>query len=224
MGGPQSWDNAWDVSAMSNYNTITSLAESPQQEGLLYAGTDDGLIHVTENGGQSWTKIEVGSMAGVPQTAFINDIRADLFDPNTVYVAMDNHKYGDFQPYLQVSRDRGQTWQSLAESLPDKALVWRLVQDQRAKNLLFAATEAGIYVTFDGGVQWTKLTGGLPRISFRDIQIHRREDDLVAASFGRGIFILDDLAPLREIAEGKTTAQPTLFSSRRAWWYFPGLI
>ena len=221
MGGTQSWDNAWDVSAMSNYNTITSLSESPIQEGLLYAGTDDGIIQVTEDGGQTWTKIEVASMPGVPKTAFINDIRADLYDANTVYVALDNHKYGDFKPYLQVSHDQGRTWESLADRLPDKSLVWRLVQDHQEKNLMFTATESGVFVTFDRGKQWTKLTGGLPRISFRDIQIHRRENDLVGASFGRGIFILDDLTPLREIASGKPKTAGSLFSTRRAWWYFP---
>ena len=100
MGKQQSWDNAWDVKAMSQYNTITSLAESPKQEGLLYAGTDDGIIQVSENGGSSWTKVELGSIKGIPSTAFVNDIRADLFDANTVYAALDNHKYGDFKPYI----------------------------------------------------------------------------------------------------------------------------
>ncbi|NND52385.1 MAG: glycosyl hydrolase, partial [Saprospiraceae bacterium] len=94
-GKQQSWDNAWDVGAMSNYNTITSLAESPQQEGLIYAGTDDGIIQVTENGGSSWRKITLGSIKGLPSTPFVNDVRADLFDANVVYAALDNHKYGD---------------------------------------------------------------------------------------------------------------------------------
>ena len=93
------WDAPWDMYAMSDYNTITSLAESPLEEGLLYAGTDDGLIHVSQNGGKEWRKIEVGNLPGVPKTAFVNDIRADLHDADTVYVALDNHKYGDFSPY-----------------------------------------------------------------------------------------------------------------------------
>jgi hypothetical protein len=101
---------------MSDYNTITSLAESPLKEGLLYAGTDDGLIQVSEDGGENWRRIEVGSLPGVPATAFINDIRADLHDADTVYVALDNHKYGDFKPYLLVSRNRGRSWESLADA------------------------------------------------------------------------------------------------------------
>jgi photosystem II stability/assembly factor-like uncharacterized protein len=220
MGSTQSWDNAWDISAMSNYNTITSLAESPQQEGLIYAGTDDGLIHVSENGGGNWRRIEVSAFPGVPARAFVNDIRADLFDSETVYVAMDNHKQGDFKPYLYVSHDRGQTWKSIVGNIPDRTLIWRTVQDHVQANLLFAATEFGIYFTVDGGVKWLKLKGGLPTISFRDIKIHRREDDLVVASFGRGIFILDDMGTLRELAAGKPKSAGTLFGTRRAWWYF----
>jgi photosystem II stability/assembly factor-like uncharacterized protein len=221
MGSTQSWDNAWDVSAMSNYNTITSLAESPQQEGLLYAGTDDGLIQVSEDGGENWRRIEVGNLPGCPATAFVNDIRADLHDVNAVYVALDNHKYGDFQPYLYKSSDRGATWESLAKSIPNRTLVWRLVQDHVQPGLMFLATEFGILVTFDGGQNWTKLKGGLPTISFRDIHIQRRENDLVGASFGRSIYILDDLVPLREIAAGLQKDEATLFSTRNAWWYFP---
>ncbi len=221
MGGVQSWDNAWDLMAMSTYNTITSLAESPGEEGLLYAGTDDGLIHVSEDGGENWRRIEVGSLPGVPATAFVNDIRADLHDADTVYVALDNHKYGDYRPYLLKSTDRGRTWQSIAGNLPERLLVWRLVQDHVRGELLFAATEFGIYFSINGGQVWTPLKGGLPTISFRDIQIHRREDDLVAASFGRGIYVLDDLSPLREVSSEMLAADATLFPVRRAWWYFP---
>ncbi len=220
MGSTQSWDNAWDVSAMSNYNTITSLAESPKQEGLIYVGTDDGLIQVTEDGGSTWRTVEVSSLPGVPVRAFVNDIRADLFDANTVYVALDNHKYGDFRPYVFVSRDRGKSWTSISGDLPARTLVWRLVQDHQQSNLLLAATEFGIYFTVDRGEHWVQLKGGLPTISFRDIQIHRREDDVVAASFGRGIYVLDDLKPLRAIAAGVPNAEPVLFPTRDAWWYF----
>ena len=221
MGGTQSWDNPWDVSAMSTYNTITSLAESPKQEGLLYAGSDDGLIHVSEDAGENWRKIEVGSLPGVPDTAFVNDIRADLFDANTVYVALDNHKFGDYQPYLLKSTDRGKTWQSIASNLPEPLLVWRLVQDHVKSGLLFAATEFGIYFSINGGARWTRMKAGLPTISFRDIHIHRRENDLVCASFGRSIYVLDDLSPLREISEETLQAEAKLFPTRKAWWYFP---
>jgi len=221
MGQTRSWDNAWDVLAMSNYNTITSLAESPKVEGLLWAGTDDGLVQVSEDGGDHWRAIEVGSMPGVPPTAFVNDIKADLFDADTAYVALDNHKFGDFEPYLVKTTDRGRTWISLSANLPARTMVWRLVQDHVKPGLLFLATEFGIQFTVDGGERWTKLTGGVPIISFRDLTIQRREDDLVAASFGRGIYILDDMSVFRGISDQQLAEAATLFPTRKAWWYFP---
>ena len=221
MGKKQSWDAPWDVYAMSNYNTITSLAESPKQQGLLYAGTDDGSIQISENDGGSWRSVNVSSMSGVPATAFINDIKADMFDANTVYVALDNHKYGDFTPYLYKSSDKGRTWTSLVNNIPDRTLVWRIVQDHVKPGLMFLATEFGIYVTVNSGKHWTKLEGGVPTISFRDLAIQRRENDLVGASFGRGFYVLDDYTALREISEESLERESILFPVRDAWWYVP---
>jgi photosystem II stability/assembly factor-like uncharacterized protein len=219
MGKTWSWDSPWDLYAMSNYNTITSLAESPLQEGLIYAGTDDGLIQVTEDVGKNWRKIEVGTMPGVPKTAFINDIKADLYDANTLYVALDNHKFGDLSPYLLKSTNRGKSWKSIRGNIPDRTLIWRIVQDHVKPNLLFAATEFGIYFTIDGGKQWVKLGGDVPTISFRDLAIQRRENDLVGASFGRGFFILDDYSVLRNVTSEQLKKEATLFPTRKAWWY-----
>lgn len=217
-GTSQSWDNAWDVGAMSNYNTITSLAESPQQEGLLYAGTDDGLIQVTEDGGENWRKVILNTIKGLPKTPFVNDVRADLFDAKTVYAALDNHKYGDYKPYIIKSIDKGKTWSLINGDLPNKLLIWRLVQDHVIKDLLFAATEFGVYVTLNGGENWVKLESGMPTIPIRDITIQRRENDLVAGSFGRGIFILDDISPLREYDENKNSTAK-LFPIKPVKWY-----
>ena len=222
MGKVQSYDNAWDVGAMSNYNTITSLSESPKQEGLLYAGTDDGLIQISEDGGDNWRKLEVSRISGVPATAFVNDIRADLYDANVVYAALDNHKYGDYKPYLAKSTDKGKSWKLITGNLPEKLLVWRLVQDHVQSSLLFIATEYGIYFTLDGGEKWIQLKGGLPTISFRDITIQRRENDLVAASFGRGFYILDDYSALRTVSEEALAGKEAiLFDTRKAYWYAP---
>lgn len=174
MGKVQSWDSPWDVGAMSNFNTISSLGVSPIEKGLIYAGTDDGIIQVTENNGENWRKIEVGRISGIPSTAFVNDIKADLHDANTVYVALDNHKYGDFKPYLVKSTDRGRTWKSITGNIPDRTMVWRLVQDHIQPNLLFAATEFGIYFSVNGGNRWTKLAGA-PTISFRDLAIQKEK-------------------------------------------------
>lgn len=221
MGKTQGWDEAWDVLAMSNYNTITSLAESPIKAGLIYAGTDDGSIQVTENGGKNWRKINASSLPGVPKTAFINDIKADLFDANTVYVALDNHKFGDYKPYLYKSSNAGKSWKSISGDLPKKNLVWRMVQDYVNKNLMFIGTEFGLYFTLDAGKQWVKLTGDVPTISIRDLVIQKDENDLVAASFGRGFFILDDYSLLRQINKEKLQQAAALFPVKPSWWYMP---
>ncbi|MEM6369288.1 MAG: glycosyl hydrolase [Myxococcota bacterium] len=218
-----SWDSPWDMYAMSTFGTVTSLAESPQQDGLIYAGTDDGLLQVTEDGGGSWRRIPVSSLPGVPEQAFINDIKADLFDVDTVYVALDDHKNGDFQPYLVKSTDRGRSWRSIVGNLPDRHLVWRMVQDHVKPGLLFAGTEFGVFFTVDGGKNWLKLGGKkAPTISFRDLAIQRRENDLVGATFGRGFWILDDYSALREVSAELMAGTPAkLFSVRKAHWYLP---
>ena len=220
MGKKQSWDNAWDIYAMSNYSTITSLSESPVQQGLVYAGTDDGLLQVTEDDGGSWRKIPVSSI-GAPATAFVNDIKADLFDANTFYVCLDNHKFGDYKPYFYKSTDKGKSWKKMTANLPETTLVWRMVQDHVNKNLMFLATEFGIYTSIDGGSKWHQLKGGLPTISFRDLAIQKRENDLVGASFGRGFYVLDDYSPLREVSEESMNKEAHLFPIKDAWWYIP---
>ena len=221
MGRVQSWDNAWDLYAMSNYNTITSLDESPIVPGLLYVGTDDGLVHVSEDDGATWRRIEVGTMPDVPATAFVNHIYADLHDENTVYVVLDNHKYGDFNPYLLKSTNRGNSWESLADDLPERTLIWRIVQDHVDPDLLFVATEFGLSFSNDGGEEWIPFKGGLPTISFRDLTIQKRENDLVAASFGRSFFILDDYSPLRDVNASTLAQDAHLFPVKDAWLYVP---
>lgn len=219
MGRHQGWDNAWDVGAMSNYNTITSLSESPLQEGLLYAGTDDGFIQVSKDGGDNWTKIPVTRL-GIPERSFVNDIKADLFDVNTVYVSLDNHKEGDFNPYLFKSTDQGATWQSISANIPKRTLIWRLVQDHVKKDLLFVATEFGVYTSLNGGSSWQKLPG-TPNMGFRDLVIQKDENDLVAASFGRGFYVLDDYSALREMTSEHLKSKGKLFAPRTAKWYVP---
>jgi hypothetical protein len=221
MGRQWSSTAPWDLLAMSNFNTITSLAESPVAEGVLWAGTDDGLLQVSGDGGSSWRAIPVGSLPGVPSTAFVNDIKADLFSADTAFVCLDNHKYGDFKPYLLKTTDRGRSWTSIAGDLPDRHLVWRLVQDHVEADLLFVATEFGIFFSVDGGSRWIELEGGVPTIAFRDLAIQRRDNDLVGASFGRGFFVLDDYTPLRGISAEALARDAILFPVRAAPWYIP---
>lgn len=219
FGKQQSWDNPWDVGAMSNYNTITSLSESPKEEGLIYAGTDDGIIQTTEDGGKTWRKSMLNSIKGLDHVPFVNDVRADLFDANVVYAAVDNHKYGVYKPYILKSTNKGKSWKIINGDLPQRTLIWRLVQDHINKDLIFAATEYGIYFTYNGGSNWVKLKGGVPTISFRDITIQRREEDLVGASFGRGFFILDDINALRNFNLSVMKQEATLFPIKDALWY-----
>ena len=221
FGEVQKWDNPWDIYAMSNYSTITSLAESPIKAGLIYAGTDDGIIQVTENDGQSWRKVDFSKIPGLPKTAFVNDLKADLFDENTVYAVFDNHKFGDYKPYIYKSTDKGATWRSLASNLPENALLWRVVQDHVSRDLLFLGTEFGVYFTRDGGSNWLKMTGGMPNIAVRDLAIQKRENDLVLATFGRGFYILDDYSALRSVDTQVLQSEATLFKPRKALWYKP---
>ncbi|MEH6407212.1 MAG: glycosyl hydrolase, partial [Leeuwenhoekiella sp.] len=169
------------------------------------------------DGGANWTKITSESIKGIPAKAFVNDIRADLFDAGTVYAALDNHKTGDFKPYLIKSTDKGKTWTSIKGDLPERTIVWRIVQDEKNKNLLFAATEFGVYFTSNGGKNWVELTGGVGQIAFRDIKIQRDAGDLVAGSFGRGIYILDDIEPLRSFDTSVMNEDATLFKVKPAY-------
>ena len=214
-----SWDAAWDLYAMSDYSTITSLSESTLKEDLIWAGTDDGLIHFTEDGGQNWKKIPVSSLPGVPETAFVNDIKADRFDEATAWVVLDNHKTGDLNPYVYQTTDKGKSWKSVRANLPERTLTWRIVQDHKEQKLLFLATEFGIWTTLDAGKNWIQLKGGLPVIPFRDLAIQQRENDLVGASFGRGFYVLDDYSPLRELVNISLPDTAYLFETRPALWY-----
>lgn len=219
MGRTWSYDSSWDLYAMSQFNTITSLSESPLVPGLLYAGTDDGLIQVSENGGQSWRRID--SLPRVPERFFVNDIKADLHDPDTVYVVVDDHKSGDFSPYVLKSENRGRSWRSIAGNLPQRHILWRLVQDHVKPELLFLGSEFGLFFSIDGGGAWTKLEGGTPNIPYRDLVIQTRENDLVGATFGRGFYILDDYTPLRRVTQDMLKNDSVLFPVRRTHWYVP---
>ncbi|MFK5855851.1 MAG: glycosyl hydrolase, partial [Bacteroidota bacterium] len=187
---------AKDVST-SQWGTAVALAESPVKQGLIYVGTDDGLIQVSEDGGKNWTKIS--TFPGVPEYTYVSDILPSQFDENVVYATFNNLKSDDFKPYLLKSSDKGQTWVSIASNLPDDQSLHTIAQDPAMENLLFVGTEFGIYFTIDGGANWVELGAGLPDVAVRDIVVQEREKDLVIATFGRGFYIIDDYSPLREI-------------------------
>ncbi|MFN0179017.1 MAG: VPS10 domain-containing protein [Gemmatimonadales bacterium] len=218
MGRVWSVDALHDNGAMSKYATLTAITESPVQAGVLTVGTDDGLIQVTENGGRTWTR---AAPLPLPPLSFVNDVEASLFDARTVYVAADAHKIGDFTPYLFESTDGGRTWRSIAGNLPKGSIVWSIQQDHVKPDLMFAGTESGVFFTVNRGAHWIKLSGGVPTIPFRDLKVHRRDNDLVGATFGRGVYLLDDYSPLREFAGGALAAEAALFPVRDAWWFVP---
>ncbi len=183
----------------SQWGTAVAFAESPLVEGLLYVGTDDGLIQVSEDGGGSWTKIS--TFPGVPEYTYVSDIFPSSFDGNVVFASFNNMKSDDFKPYLLKSNDKGRTWVSIASDLPEDQSIHSIIQDPVKEDLLFTGTEFGIYFTVDGGSHWVKLGSGLPDIAVRDIVVQEREKDLVIATFGRGFYIIDDYSPLRQITE-----------------------
>ncbi|MFZ0951056.1 MAG: glycosyl hydrolase, partial [Candidatus Sulfotelmatobacter sp.] len=201
----------------SFYGNIVALSESPKKEGLIYVGTDDGLIQVTADGGASWTKYE--KFAGVPDETYVSRLAASLHDANTVYAAFDNHKNEDFKPYLLRSSDAGKTWTSIAGNLPENGPVLAFAEDTVNANLLFAGTEFGAFFTVDGGSHWVQLKGGLPTIAVRDMVLQAREGDLVIATFGRGFYVLDDISALRQIKAESLEQSAALFSVKDSLLY-----
>ena len=193
----------------SLYGNIVSLAESPRKEGLIYLGTDDGLVQTTSDGGQTWTKDD--KFPGVPEMTYVSRLAASNHDAGMVYAAFDNHKNEDFKPYLLKSTDSGKTWTSIAGNLPENGPVLAFAEDTVNRNLLFAGTEFGAFFTIDGGTHWIRLKGGLPTIAVRDMVIQAREGDLVIATFGRGFYVLDDLTPLRQIKPESVEQAAALF-------------
>jgi len=202
----------WSVDAVaknvstSDYGAIVALDESALVEGLLYVGTDDGLIQVSEDGGESWRAVT--SLPAVNDTAYVSDIEASRTDPDVVYATVDDHKRGDFAPYVFRSSDRGRSWSLISEGLPDRGSAYALAVDDEVPGLIFVGTEFGVHFTPDDGESWYELDAGMPTIAVRDLEIQREEDDLVAGTFGRGIRVLDDYSPLRALArrEGEILA------------------
>ncbi len=207
---------AKDVST-SLYGMAVSLAESPVKENLLYVGTDDGLIQVTEDAGENWTKIE--NFPGVPEYTYVSDILPSKFDENVVFASFDNRKRDDFKPYILKSTDKGKTWTSIASNLPENGTVHTIEQDFVNKDLLFAGTEFGIFFSIDGGKIWTQLKSGIPTIAVRDIAIQERESDLALATFGRGFYILDDYSPLRILNKELLDSAAFIFPVKDALMY-----
>ncbi len=196
----------------SLYGNIVALAESPVNPQVLFIGTDDGLIQRTTNGGTTWDKID--NIAGVPERTYVNAVVASTHDANVVYACFNHHKYGDFKPYVYKSTDQGNTWTYISGNLPGRGSAYTIAEDHVDPNLLFVGTEFGVFFTNDGGKEWKQLKAGIPTIAVRDIDIQRRENDLVLGTFGRGFFVLDDYSALRNSKPADLEQDAVLYSVR----------
>jgi photosystem II stability/assembly factor-like uncharacterized protein len=201
----------------SFYGNATALSESPKKEGLIYVGTDDGLLHVTENGGASWRKLD--KFPNVPDNTFVSRLLASQHDANTVFLAFDNHKNSDFAPYLLKSADAGKTWTSIKGDLPANGPVYAIAEDHVNPDLLFVGTEFGLFFTTNGGQKWNRLRGNFPTIAVKDLAIQKQTNDLAVATFGRGFYILDDYTPLRVLKPDTLAQESFLFPVRDALLY-----
>jgi photosystem II stability/assembly factor-like uncharacterized protein len=213
----------WGVDAVAKnastafFGNASALAESQKKDGLIYVGTDDGLVQVTEDGGKNWRKIE--KFPGVGDMAYVSRIITSNHDANTAYVSFDNHQNNDFKPYLLKTTDAGRTWTSLSSNLPKNGPVLAIAEDHVNPNLLFTGTEFGLFFSIDGGQKWIQLKGGMPTIAVRDLNIQKRENDLIVGTFGRGIYILDNYTPLRLVKPEILRQDATVFPIKDALMY-----
>jgi photosystem II stability/assembly factor-like uncharacterized protein len=207
-----------DAIGAETYATVFALIESPHQSGLFWAGTDDGLIHVSRDNGASWQNI---TPPDLPERALISCIEAHPSDPATVYVAATRYKLDDYQPYLYVTRDYGQTWTRITNGIPASDFTRVIRADPVQPGLLYAGTETGIYVSYDDGGNWSRLQLNFPVVPVYDLLI--KGTDLIAGTHGRSIWILDDITPLRRVAAGVPDNRPFLFTPRETVRNLPGV-
>jgi photosystem II stability/assembly factor-like uncharacterized protein len=213
----------WSVDAIAKngstdiYGQLTSIAESKLNENILWVGTDDGLIQLTTDGGKNWTKFD--NLPGVPAMSYVHQIIASQHQQQTAYVCFNHHRYGDFKPYVLKTTDAGKTWKPIQSNLPQRGSVYSIAEDHVDPNLLFVGTEFGVFFSNNGGQEWIQLKAGLPTVAVRDIEIQRRENDLVLATFGRGFYILDDYSVLRRFNKDAMKETALLFPVKESLIY-----
>ena len=204
---------------VQSYGNLTQLTESPKRAGLLYAGADDGSVHVTRDGGKTWTNIST-KFPNLPKNAYVSGIAASAHDENTVYVTFDNHFADDMNSYVFASTDAGNNFRSISEGLPKGQVLNTITEDPRNASVLYAGTEFGLYITPDRGGQWMRLDAGLPTVPVHEVVIHPRDNDMIVATHGRSIWILDDATPLQQLPQAMKT-DAFLFDMRPAMAFNP---
>ena len=213
MGVPGKDPMASKHDGYTGYGYVVTIAESPKLPGILWVGTDDGNVQVSRDGGATWTNVSK-NVPGIGETYHISRVEPSHFDAGTCYLAVDGHRLDDLKPYLFVTKDYGATWTSIVNNLPKWGTVNVVREDAKNKDLLFAGTELGIYVSLNGGAEWKPLMSGMPTMRIDDILIHPRDNDLIVGTHGRGIFIIDDISPLQQLSEKVTNSEVHLFDVR----------
>ena len=198
----------------ASYSNIVTLSESPVVPGLLWAGTNDGNLQVSRDGGASWRNV-IDKVPGVPAETHVSRVEASRFDSDTAYVSFDGHRTDDHTPYIFVTRDLGETWTPLAATLPP-GNVNVVKEDPRSRTLLYAGTEYGFFVSLNGGREWTRFMNGLPTVRVDDVLVHPRDNDLILGTHGRSIWIIDDITALQQLSEETMKAEAHLFDIRPA--------
>ena len=213
-GGPITGDNT----GAEYYDTIFAIAESPKQAGVLWAGSDDGLVHVSRDGGKNWANV-TRNIPGIPEWGTVDCIEASPFDAGTAYVVVDAHRLDDMRPYLYKTTDYGKTWERRVGKLPPEVYLHVVREDPKRKGLLFAGTERGVAFSTNDGVDWQELKLNLPTVAVHDLVV--KDNDLVVGTNGRSIWIFDDLTPIREMSPQLASQEIYLFPAQRAvrWRY-----
>jgi photosystem II stability/assembly factor-like uncharacterized protein len=197
--------------------TLISIVESPVRPGTIWAGTDDGNVQVTRDGGTTWTNVRANiPAAAVPQRTWVSRVEPSHFDLATAYVSFDGHRNDNFKPYVFRTTDFGKTWTNITANLPANEPVYVVKEDLKNPSLLFVGTERGVYASVDGGGRWEPLTTDLPVVAVHDLVIHPRDGDLIAATHGRSLWILDDISPLQQLSPAVLAADAHAFSNRVA--------
>jgi len=203
---------------VSNFGTITSISESPLQSGLIYAGTDDGNVQMTQDGGKTWQNLT--EKFALPAPHWVSRVLASHHGAGAAYVSFDGHQDDDFRPYIFKTTDFGKTWKTIRGDLPDGMVVNALAEHPRNQNFLLAGTEFGLFISINGGTNWVLAGGNLPRTPVDDIVINDRENDIILGTHGRGIFILDDIAMLEKLDSKVLDSEIFLFPPRKAMQYY----
>ncbi|HUF50699.1 MAG TPA: hypothetical protein VMN60_07700 [Longimicrobiales bacterium] len=202
-------------SGAERHSTAITISESPLTRGLIWVGTDDGNVQLTRDGGASWTNVRP-NIPGVPEHRWVSRVVASRFAEGTAYVTFDGHRSDDFAPYVLKTTDYGRTWTSMAAGLPADEPIYVITEDYRNRDLLFVGTEMSAFATVDGGGSWQRVMNGLPTVPVHDLVIHPRDGDLVAATHGRSLWILDDITPLQQLTPAVLAADVHMFENRVA--------